>query len=355
MSNKQRTAASLLAAALTASSAVALAPAAEAAPAAQTGGAACGYQQPTYLPVGQGVTSGTVTATAGKDVYAGTVEVPNGSSSTKRHAALWTDGNYTDLGTVANAEDGLWVKGANSSGTVVGGAMKVTGSSDGWPLTENYPFRSHDGKLERLPVPAGAHDVIATTVTAQGDVYGYGYGIDDNNYTKVYMWPADKPGTVVEPIGFPRGSKVAGVDADGTVAVTAVSNPEGTWRPYVWKDGVAKALQLPSGAPNGSISAISNGRVVGQGLTANFGAFAVLWDKDGEVKKLPGGTGTTAINADGLIVGSGKTNLWQLAQAKPALTGSGSLNAVSADSTIVGSAPTADSNSFNLPAIWRCS
>ncbi|MFF2962497.1 hypothetical protein ACFVT1_26995 [Streptomyces sp. NPDC057963] len=160
---------------------------------------------------------------------------------------------------------------------------------------------------------------------------------------------------MVEPTGFPRGSKVEGVDADGAVAVTAVSNPEGTWRPYVWEDGVAKALPLPSGAPNANISAISNGRVVGHDLTADFGYFAVLWDKDGKVEKLPGGTDTTAINADGLIIGTGKTNLWQLTQAKPALTGAGSLNAVTADSTIAGSAPTVGSKSPILPAVWHCS
>ncbi|MFF4038457.1 hypothetical protein [Streptomyces sp. NPDC001816] len=355
MPNKQRIATSLLAAALTATGAAALAPAAQATPAAQTGGAACSYRQPTYLPVGQGVTAGTVAALAKKDVYAGTVEVPDGSSSAKTHAALWTGGKYTDLGTVADAEDGLWVRGVNSNGTVVGGAMKVTGHTEGWPQTENYPVRSRDGKLERLPVPAGAHDVIATAVTERGDIYGYGYGADDNNYTKVYMWPADKPGTVVEPTGFPRGSEVEGVDADGTVAVTAVSNPEGTWRPYIWKDGVAKTLPLPSGAPNASISAISNGRVVGHGLTADFGYFAVLWDKDGRVKKLPGGTNATAINTDGLILGTGKTNLWQLTRAKPALTGAGSLTAVAADSTITGSAPAVGSKSANFPAVWRCS
>lgn len=46
--------------------------------------------------------------------------------------------------------------------------------------------------------------------------------------------------------GFPKGSRVEGVDTDGTVAVAAEDDPAGTWRPYLWKNGTAK--RLPKGA-----------------------------------------------------------------------------------------------------------
>ncbi|MFE0515744.1 hypothetical protein [Streptomyces sp. NPDC058964] len=348
---KRVVATSLAAAALTVAGSGALAPSAQAAQARDTA-AACTYR-PTSLPVANGVASGTVTAVAGGDVYAGTVSARvNGTA--EPHAALWSGGAFTDLGTVPGGAASVSVNDVNGGGVAVGSAWQLTGGSDeGWPHGVDIPFRTRDGKLEKLPVPAGADGVVARAITENGDIYGDGFGKDPNHNT-VYLWPADKPGTVTEPAGFPVGSVVAGVDKDGTVAVTAESDPDGTWRPYVWKDGVAKALPLPAGAPNAAVTAISNGRVVGHGLTGSLDKFAVLWDKDGSVKKLSGGTDAVDINAQGLILGFGRNSLWQLTTPRGGVSGAGSLNAVAADSSLVGSASTGGDTSPRLPAVWRC-
>ncbi|MEW2049000.1 hypothetical protein [Streptomyces sp. NPDC005476] len=325
------------------------------APSAQADARSCTYR-PSQLPVPGGATAGAVTAMAGGGISAGEIEFP-GSVIAQTHAALWSGDKVTDLGTVPGADYTLGVNDVNSSGVAVGYGWELTGSSEGWPLGEDHPFRSRDGKLEQLPVPAGAHDVVARAVTANGDIYGDGYGADPNHRT-VYFWPADKPGTVTTPAGFPVGSRVEGVDTDGTVAVTAVSDIEGTTRAYLWKGGTAKALAMPAGATNSTISAISNGTVVGDGQTANFNRFAVLWGKDGVAKKLPDAYGTSDVNSGGLIVGTSAraraVTLWQGTTTVATLS-AGRVYTVGDDATLGGANAPAGTQASLFPALWRCS
>ncbi|MGW8377485.1 hypothetical protein [Streptomyces sp. ODS28] len=327
------------------------------APSASAAAQACTYR-PSQLPVPSGATAGAVTTVAGKDLFAGEIEYPAASRLTKRHAAIWSGGKVTDLGTVPDADYTLGVNDMNASGTAVGYGWKLTGSSEGWPLGTNYPFRSRDGKLEQLPVPEGAYGLVAQAITENGDIYGDGY-LTNPNYREVFFWPADKPGTVTRLKGFPLGSRVEGVDTDGTVAVTAVNDPEGTTRPYLWKDGVAKALTLPSGATNATISSISGGTVVGDGQTADFNRFAVTWGKDGQPRKLPDGYGTSAVNSTGLILGtSGRTHsakLWQGTSALRTLSGDGQFYTLGDDATLAGANAPAGTSYPRFPAIWRCS
>jgi hypothetical protein len=326
------------------------------APSAQAGAQACTYR-PSQLPVPGGATAGAVTAVAGGGISAGQIEFPV-SGRSQEHAALWSGDKVTDLGTVPGADYTLGVNDVNSSGVAVGYGWELTGSSDGWPTGEDHPFRSRDGKLEQLLVPAGAYDVVARAVTANGDIYGDGFG-DDPNHRTVYYWPADKPGTVTAPAGFPVGSRVEGVDTDGTVAVTAVSDIEGTTRAYLWKGGVAKALAMPAGATNSTISAISNGTVVGDGQTADFGRFAVVWGKDGQAKKLPDAYGTSDVNSGGLILGTSAraraTTLWQGTSTVATLSGGGEAYAVGDDATLGGANPPTSASASLFPALWRCS
>ncbi len=247
----------------------------------------------------------------------------------------------------------------NSAGTVVGFGGKVVGTAEGWPLVEFFPFRSVGDHLEQLPMPAGSHDVRATVITANGDIWGSGFGPDSNNYKVVYKWPAAQPGTVVTPAGFPTGSSVSDVDADGTVTITvaAYQGPQ-TDRPYTWKNGVAKALPLPSGATSGSVSAISNGRMVGESLDANFHSTGILWE-NGVAKKLPNSANAYDINTSGLILGYSRSPykgaLWQLTTAKGAIPAGLGINAVADDGSIVGSGVQPTTTNPPLPVIARCS
>ncbi|WP_406147882.1 hypothetical protein [Streptomyces sp. NBC_01012] len=326
------------------------------APSAQADAQACTYR-PSQLPVPGGTTAGAVTAVAGGGISAGQIELP-GSGDSQTHAALWTGDTVTDLGTVPGADVALGVNDVNSAGVAVGYGWELTGSSDGFPIGENHPFRSRDGKLEQLPVPAGAFNVVARAVTANGDVYGDGFG-DDINHRTVYYWPADKPGTVTTPAGFPVGSRVEGVDTDGTVAVTAVSDIKGTTRAYLWKGGVATALAMPAGATNSTISAISNGTVVGDGRTADFDRFAVVWGKDGQATKLPDAFGTSDVNSSGLILGTSAgaraTTLWQGTSTVATLSDDAKVYTVGDDATLGGSNLTSSAPTLRLPTLWRCS
>ncbi|WP_330265433.1 hypothetical protein [Streptomyces griseorubiginosus] len=323
------------------------------APSAQAAEQACTYQA-AYLPVPEGIESGSVTATGGAGVYAGEVQFPGDDSL--EHAVLWTDGRLTDLGPAAGADFDLYVSDVNSAGTVVGHGAKITGVVEGFPNWTWFPVRSRDGKLEQLPVPAGSHDVQTRVVTENGDIYGDGYGADPN-YREVYKWPADQPGTVVKPAGFPKGSKVEGVDTDGTVAVTAEDAPRGTWRPYLWKNGTARQLPIPTGAAHAQVTGISNGNVIGDALTADFARSAVVWNKDGRAAALPNGQGTTAINSQGLILGSNKrlvASLWQLTASAGAAPADGVLSTLGDDGSLAGAKARPGASYPRFPAVWRC-
>lgn len=138
--------------------------------------------------------------------------------------------------------------------------------------------------------------------------------------------------------GFPKGSKVEGVDTDGTVAVTAEDAPRGTWRPYLWKNGTARQLPIPTGAAHAQVTGISNGNVIGDALTADFARSAVVWNKDGRAAALPNGQGTTAINSQGLILGSNKrlvASLWQLTASAGAAPADGVLSTLGDDGSLM--------------------
>ncbi|ATZ23963.1 hypothetical protein ACFZBM_26010 [Streptomyces lavendulae] len=321
------------------------APAAHAAPAA-----GCVYK-PTILPLPAGATGGNATRSGAKDVFGGTVTIAGAADA---HAAVWKDGTVTDLGTVPGANTAPNVNAVNSSGVVVGSAFNITGGDDGWPSGYLVPFRSRDGKLEALPLPGGVSGLAPTAISDAGDIYASTRS-ENPNLDTVYVWPADRPGTVIKAPGFPAGSKVKGVDSDGTVAVTVESDVDATWRPYTVKNGVAKALPLPVGAPNAQVTGISNGRAVGIGLTSRS-SFGVVWDQDGTAKKLTGSIEAYGISPTGLIFGYGKSNtLWQLTTPKGTVPGDGYVNALTPDNALIGHAPVPGTPDSMYPAIWHCS
>ncbi|MDT0610049.1 hypothetical protein [Streptomyces lancefieldiae] len=336
---------------LAASAVTVIAPTAQAGP--QSAAQACAYTA-SLLAVPSGAEAGAVTAEGGAGVYAGEIEFPE--EGALQHAGLWKDGRFTDLGPAAGADGDLYISDVNGKGTVVGHGAELRGGSDGFPQYSWFPVVSRDGKLERLPVLPGTYNVQTRAITENGDIYGDGYG-DDPNYTEVYKWPADQPGTVVKLSGLPRGSHVEGVDTDGTVAVTAVDNPKGTWLPYLWKDGVAKRLPIPAGAAHAQINGIANGYVVGDALASDFSRSAVLWNKNGQALALPNGSGADLVNSSGLILGSNKklaAGLWQLTTSLGAAPSDGELNTLGEDGTLAGAKARAGTTYPRFPAVWRC-
>ncbi|WP_406467849.1 hypothetical protein OH738_09425 [Streptomyces hirsutus] len=158
--------------------------------------------------------------------------------------------------------------------------------------------------------------------------------------------------------GFPLGSRVKGVDGDGdgTVVVTVMGTPS-TWHPYTWKNGTAKQLPVLAGAANAQVTEISNGYVIGDALDSDFHSTAVLWNKDGKVTALPNGDSTTAINSQGLILGSNKklvSGLWQLTTDVGAAPSDGRVYTLGDDGTPAGAKALAGTTYPRFPAVWRC-
>jgi uncharacterized membrane protein len=283
-----------------------------AAPTAAAESTACAWT-PSALPIPAGAVTGTVVAGDGSGGYAGTTT--DGSNYGKNnHAVVWKNGKVTDYGYLVDPSyvKGVEIDGVNDAGTVVGIARRTDG---------NYnAIRSHNGRIERLPEPAGAYSSSAKGINDKGDIVGnVGMVVDNILYFHPVMWPADQPGKVVELTGLPHASAVAlGIDQDGTVLLSAESNYVRV--PYLWKDGEARALPLPDKAQKVVMRGISNGRVVGEVTThsPSYELRGVLWDRDGRLRELPRNEGIRGINRDGQIVGLTDTigtqefGVWQL-------------------------------------------
>jgi uncharacterized membrane protein len=325
---------------------------------AQAATTACTWRS-TFLPLPAGATWGHVSATSGPGKYAGGITDTSDDMDYKEHAGVWTNGSFTDLGQLPGLDYDTDVNDMNSSGTVVGDGSKIVGFDVDDPIIHSWPFRSVGNHLEQLPIPDRAYNVTAKAITANGDIWGDGHPADGDKLHKiVYLWPAAQPGTVTTPAGFPLGSEVAGVDKDGTVAFTVGAYPDDrVGLPYLWKDGVVTALPLPAGAKYGQVSAISNGRVVGQTYTAGFEATGVLWE-NGVVKVLPQARFTHDINSSGQIIGQIwplTTSLWQLTTFQGVLPKGIGGAEYADDGTLLGSAAKAGTDYPYKPVVSRCS
>ncbi|MGA4844635.1 hypothetical protein [Streptomyces sp. G45] len=256
---------------------------------------ACAWQ-PSVLPMPAGALAGAVDATDGSGGYAGTISYGADSAKGGR-AVLWKDGKLTDYGNLADPAYQNWVgvHGVNDAGTVVGAAYQ---ESTGFPSA----IRSRDGRLERLPELPGAFSSRAEGINDRGDIVGaVDTEVDGAPYSHPVIWPADRPGTVVELTGLPATSASAtGIDQDGTVTVEATYDVKQEL--YLWKGGSARRLPLPDGARDVIPRGISNGRVIAQvGVGAD--ARSVLWDRDGQPRVVERADDIRGINRDGRIVG----------------------------------------------------
>jgi hypothetical protein len=255
--------------------------------------ASCTYPL-TILPMPPNSYNGRVIASGADNLFAGTTQ----STTIGFQAVRWRGSTVTSLGHLPEAYDNTVVDDINASGTVVGAGYLITDPTEEWQQGEWHPFRSVGDHLEELPRPAGVTGLQSLRILDNGDIYG-GDGL------KLFRWPAAGPGTVEQLPGIPAGryAALAGVDEDGTVALT-LPDTETTYKSfaYRWKNGVLTRLPLPSGAAYSEARETRNGRIVGTITTPDFQTKAVLWDNDGTAKYLDrNGYLPFAINATGLI------------------------------------------------------
>ncbi|EPH41358.1 hypothetical protein STRAU_5594 [Streptomyces aurantiacus JA 4570] len=318
---------------------------------------ACAWT-PATLPLPAGAVTGAVSAADGSGGYAGTTT--DGSNYGKdNHAVVWKNGKLTDYGYLVdpNYVKGVEIDAVNDAGTVVGIARRKDGYYNA--------VRSRNGKIERLPEPAGAYVSSAKGINEKGDVVGnVGMVVDNILRFHPVIWPADQPGKVVALTGLPNASATAhGIDQDGTVLLAAESG--NVRAPYLWKDGTARALPLPDGAQNVVTRGISNGRVVAEVTTysPSYALRGVLWDRDGQPRVLPRNEGIRGINRNGQILGRTDTSgtqeygVWQLTTLGSTLKQASDLGfdlaATSGDGSVAGRSWKIPDGRIT-PTVWNC-
>jgi hypothetical protein len=311
---------------------------------------------PSYLPLpAGGLPGGAVTAADSAGGYAGySYKFENWSYTS--HALRWSsDGKVTDLGALPGAYEDVVVTGVNRNGTVVG-----------W-TTGPQGFRSRDGKLEPLPLPAGAYGAQVEGINDNGDIVGSAQSTPPDTAPRtVYapvLWPADGSAPVTL-TGLPATgqAKAKAIDQDGTVLVEHYptrDDSSGATALYLWKAGTARKLTNPSDTTTVRGNDLSNGRVVGETYPASgFDGGGVLWDQNGTPSRPPTSAYLRSINRSGQSVGwslgsPGSYAAWQLNTRTATPTNQPSVD-VSADNGTLAGRSVVGSAQNSSPTVWRC-
>ncbi|WP_433271598.1 hypothetical protein ACQPZF_12860 [Actinosynnema sp. CS-041913] len=308
----------------------------------------------SYLPLPADLPGGSVTAADSGGGYAGYGYLAKGWSYTA-HALRWSNGQVTDLGMLAGSGSDVVVTGVNRQGTVVGWAAGPRG------------FRSRNGKLEALPLPAGATGAQVEGINDRGDIVGSVSSTPPDTAPWAVHAPVLWPGDGSAPVrltGLPTTgqAKAKAVDQDGTVLVEHYPSRDdafGATALYLWKAGTARKLANPSGTATVEGHALSNGRVVGETYPASgYDGKGVLWDRNGAPSRPSTSASLDSINRSGQSVGwsrggSGSYAVWQLDTLTATLTDHPSVE-VSADNGVVGGRSVVGSASHSSPTLWRC-
>jgi hypothetical protein len=332
-----------------------------AAPAGAGPRAACTYQ-PSFLPTTTAVNGDfdrVKEASRSGNAYAGT--------RSYNEAVLWKDGTATNLGTFPGATDWLETEDVNGSGTVVGWGRIVTGIDIEETYYEHFPFRSRNGAVEQLPIPAGLKDVKAMLIDEAGNIYGQHqepYGGFSNYPNRIFKWPAARPGTVEVLAGFPtdREPVLRDIDADGSLAYDAglggnTTTPDSP-NAYIWRNGVSTRL-AGGNSLHQAVRGIANGRAYGLIRDSARVYHGAVWDADGTLRRLTGADNVDVsdVNSAGLYLvwnyTSRRSSLWQGTSRLVEFPQTYTPIAVTADGSLVGYSPqTPGGRTYST--IWRC-
>lgn len=203
-----------------------------------------------------------------------------------QHAILWTNGVPQDLGFLSGT-NGSYPYGINDLGAVVG-------------YSGSYPFVWQNGVMTSVGSATG----MAYSINNFGDVVGM-----SNNLP--VLWDSSGNATNL--------SAVAGIayDINDTRQVVGRYLSGGTYRGFLWQDGILQTLPLPAGSTLAFPYSInSSGVMVGGGAFSQNIDLAVLWENSlvydlNTLIPLDSGwvlKSASDINAAGQIVGYGTYN-----------------------------------------------
>jgi hypothetical protein len=300
----------------------------------------------TTMPLPADLPYGHVTAADSGGGYAGDGYLVEGFG-TRGRVMRWSNGQLTDLGTLPN-DSNPHVAGVNRQGTVVGWSPVLRA------------FHSRNGKLEALPIPAGARGARAEDINDNGDIVGTVVNDLPSSGRSVYtpvLWPADGSGPV-KLTGLPTAghAEAKAIDQDGTVLIEYYPTLQATSATalYLWKAGTARKLTIPAGTTSVRGNDVSNGRVVGETYLPSSGpqSKGALWDKDGTLSSPADSYYLKSINSSGVSVGwtrstPGSRAVWNLSTLTTTLPDATSLD-VSADNGTFGGSV------VGAPTVWRC-
>ncbi|MFE3095065.1 hypothetical protein ACFXG1_14675 [Streptomyces sp. NPDC059248] len=160
-----------------------------------------------------------------------------------------------------------------------------------------------------LPIPPGGLHSFVKGLNSSGTVVG-DYYVEGSDGPLAIRWNAERPGyTLLAPLPGERFSRTTAVSDRGWVVGLSFNSPSGS-HPVRWTPGaVPKRLTLPAGSRGGNTSAVNNaGVAVGDAAGEDNRSRPLRWRSDGgrtDLPVLPGDdSGTvTSINNAGTAVG----------------------------------------------------
>lgn len=262
----------------------------------------------TYLG-GAGVVASVANAINASGQVVGRIQVEDGNW----HAALWKDGQLTDLGSLGFPyNDAVAI---NDGGMVVGTAADRTCVDCGPILGGNrkQPWKWENGTVTPLAIEPSSEVTILTDVNNRGQVTGYTYG----GYYRFAMGDAfiwqDGETTWIGKHGGALASGVTGSEAYRGIA--AAINDAGFLvgsmvyygleeHPIGWKAGTFLDAGPVHYGVTRAVDVNKKGQVVGIDRTSDCGVF--LWESGTTncLARLPFEGAPTAINDRGHIVGT---------------------------------------------------